>query len=251
MPQFLKDAKRWLPGALISIVLVAAILYFVDWSKVVAALRSANYWILALVAVLSFAWLAVRAIVWRTLLRERTPYGVVLFTLGEGYLLNNFLPFRLGEIGRAFLLSRKSDMEFAEILPTIVIERSMDLVITAAIFLAALPFVVGAGGADRIALFVGGVILLGIAFLYVLARNRERALDIFHKLSARWPALQRLGGSLIEWADSQGRVTASWLAAHFNFSQFPSPRHLCRRDEACLISAFLANAASRISAQET
>jgi hypothetical protein len=24
----------------------------------------------------------------------------------------------------------------------------------------------------------------------------------------------------IEWADSQGKVTASWLAAHFNFEHF-------------------------------
>ena len=183
-----------------------------------AAIRSANYWILALVAVLSFAWLGVRAIVWRTLLRERAPYGVVLNTLGEGYLLNNFLPFRLGEIGRAFLLSRKSDMEFAEILPTIVIERSMDLVITAAIFLAALPFVVGAGGADRIALFVGGVILLGIVFMYVLARNRERALIIFHKLTTRWPALQRLGGNLLEsFITGLGVLTDGWLFARFMF----------------------------------
>jgi hypothetical protein len=30
MPSFLKDAKRWLPGAIISIVLIGAILYFVD-----------------------------------------------------------------------------------------------------------------------------------------------------------------------------------------------------------------------------
>ena len=71
MAQFLKDTKRWLPGSLISILLIAAILYFVDWSKVLAALRSANYWIIALAALLSVAWLAVRAIVWRTLLRER------------------------------------------------------------------------------------------------------------------------------------------------------------------------------------
>ena len=47
MPPFLKDAKRWLPGAIISIVLIAAILYFVDIPKVVAAIRAADYRILA------------------------------------------------------------------------------------------------------------------------------------------------------------------------------------------------------------
>ena len=70
-------------------------------------------------------------------------YSDVFWTIGEGYLLNNFLPFRLGELRRAFLLSRKSGMQFMEILPTIVIER-VDLGFNAAIFLAALPFVVGA-----------------------------------------------------------------------------------------------------------
>jgi hypothetical protein len=216
--QFLKDAKRWLPGSLIGILLIAAILYFVDWSKVLAALRSANYWIIALAALLSVAWLAVRAIVWRTLLRERAPYSVVFNTLNEGYLLNNFLPFRLGEIGRVFLLSRKSNMQFAEILPTIVIERSIDLVFTAAIFLASLPFVVGAGGADRIALLLSAAILLGIAFLYILARNYQQALDLFHKLSARWPVVQRLGGSLLEsFLTGLGVLTDGWLFARFMF----------------------------------
>ena len=59
----------------------------------------------------------------------------VFFADGEGYLLNNFLPFRLGELGRAFLLSRKSGMTFSEILPTIIIERAVDLAFSAAILL--------------------------------------------------------------------------------------------------------------------
>ena len=72
----------------------------------------------------------VRAVVWRTLLRDRPSYRDTLLSLGEGYLLNNFLPFRLGEIGRAFMLSRRSGMSFSEILPTIVIERAVDLFFT-------------------------------------------------------------------------------------------------------------------------
>src|SRR5512142_3554270 len=123
MPSFLKDAKRWLPGALISIVLIGAILYFVDIPKVIAAIRSANYAILAAAVVFSFAWMLVRAIAWRTLLRDRAPYRDVLLSLGEGYLLNNILPVRLGELGRAFMLSRKTGLPFAEILPTVIIER--------------------------------------------------------------------------------------------------------------------------------
>jgi len=195
----MKDWKRWLPGAVISIGLIAGILYFVDFGEMADALRNANYYILIGSISTGFVWMAIRAQVWRTLLRNRASYMDVLWTVGEGYLLNNFLPFRLGEIGRAFLLSRKSQLKFMEIIPTIVIERAMDLGYSAVILLASLPFVVGAGGDARtIGIIVGIVVLSGFVLLYILARNNQWALDLFHKLSARWPALQKFGGSFLE-----------------------------------------------------
>ncbi|MDQ3006140.1 MAG: flippase-like domain-containing protein [Chloroflexota bacterium] len=214
----MKDAKRWLPGALISILLIAAILYFVDLSAMVEAIRNANYGLLAIALVIGFIWMGARAVVWRVLLRERASFKDVFFTVGEGYLLNNFLPFRLGEIGRAFLLSRKSDMQFMEILPTIVIERVMDLGYSAVILLAALPFVVGAEGAGQIGIVVGAIVLIGILLLYVLAHNNQWALDLFHKLSARWPALQRAGGSFLEsFFAGLSVLTDGWLFVRFLF----------------------------------
>src|SRR5688572_3982062 len=192
MSQFLKDSKRWIPGALVSLLLIAAILYFVDFASMAEALRTANYTLLAAAMALGFLWLAVRAIVWRTLLRERATYKDVFFTVGEGYLLNNFLPFRLGEIGRAFLLSRKSELHFAEIIPTIVIERVIDLGFSAIMLLAALPFVVGAQGSGRIGIVMGVIVLIGLLGLYLTARNRQWALATFHKLSARWTVLKKL-----------------------------------------------------------
>ena len=214
----MKDIRRWLPGALISLLLIGAILYFVDFKTTWNAIRSANYRILAGSAVLSFVWMFGRAKVWQTLLRDRAPYRDVLFTAGEGYLLNNFLPFRLGEVGRAFLLSRKSGLQFAEIIPTIVIERTVDLAFSAAILLAALPFVVGASGSERIGYIVGGLVLFGLAMMYVLARNNQWALDLFHKLSARWPSLQRFGGSFLEsFFAGLGVLTDGWLFLRFLF----------------------------------
>jgi uncharacterized protein (TIRG00374 family) len=201
----MKDVKRWLPGALVSIVLIAAF-------------RSANYLILAFALVLSFVWMAVRAIVWRTLMRNRPSYRDVLLTVGEGYLMNNFLPFRLGEFGRAFLISRKSDLQFMEALPTIVIERAVDLAYSATILLISLPFVVGAEGAGQIGVIVGVVVLIGLVVLYFLARNRQWALDLFHKLSQRWPTLQRIGGGFIEaFLEGLAVLTDGWLFARFLF----------------------------------
>src|SRR5688572_2142058 len=178
----MKDIKRWLPGALISIVLIAAIIYFVDFGTMLESIRAADYRILAGATALSFLWMAIRAKVWQTLLRDKPAYIDVLFAASEGYLLNNFPPFRLGEIGRAFLLSRKSGMQFGEIVPTIVIERIVDLAFSAAILLAALPFVAGVEGSEQVGYIVGIIVAIGLAMMYVLARNNRWALDLFHKL---------------------------------------------------------------------
>ncbi len=215
----MKDIKRWLPGALISLTLIAAILYYVDFRAMWNAIRTADYRLIAGASLLSFLWMLIRAKVWKTLLRDKPIYKDVLFTTAEGYLLNNFLPFRLGELGRAFLLSRKSGgLKFAEILPTIVIERAVDLGFSAVILLAALPFVVGADGSEQIGYIVGGAVLLGLAAMYLLARNNQWALDNFHKLSARIPPLQRFGGNFLEsFFQGLGVLTDGWRFLRFLF----------------------------------
>ena len=214
----MKEWKRWLPGAIISIVFIAVFLYFVDFGEMVKAVRNANYLLLGIAFLLGFVWIAIRAQVWRTLLRNRASFSAVFWTVGEGYFLNNFLPFRLGEIGRAFLLSRKSEMKFMEILPTIVIERVVDLGFTAMVLLASLPFVVKAEGAERAGTIVGAVVLIGLVSLYILARSNKWALDLFHKLSGRWPVLQRAGGSFLEsFFAGLSVLTDGWLFLRFIF----------------------------------
>ncbi|MEP7133509.1 MAG: lysylphosphatidylglycerol synthase transmembrane domain-containing protein [Chloroflexota bacterium] len=214
----MKDWKRWLPGAVISIGLIAAILSIVDLSAMVDAIKHANYGRLGIAFTIGFIWMGIRAMVWWTLLQNRGTYKDVFWSLSAGYLLNNVLPFRLGELGRAFLLSRKTNMKFLEILPTIVIERVVDLGFSAAILLAALPFVTKVDGSDRVAYIVGGAVIVGLAVMYILARNNKWALDLFHKLSARWPTLQRVGGSFLEpLFAGLGILTDGWLFLRFLF----------------------------------
>jgi glycosyltransferase 2 family protein len=214
----MKDIKRLIPGAIISILLIGAILYFIDFQTLWNAIKTANYKILAGSAFLSFVWLAGRAKVWHTLLRDKPKYIDTFFAAGEGYLLNALLPFRLGELGRVFLLSRKSGMQFGEILPTIVIERIVDLAFSAGFLLAALPFVVGGSDSAQIGYTVSVLVILGLIMLYIIARNNKWALDIFHKLSQRFPALQKFGGSFLEsFFNGLSVITDGWLFIRFLF----------------------------------
>jgi uncharacterized protein (TIRG00374 family) len=112
--------------------------------------------------------------------------------------LNTVLPFRLGEVGRAFLLGRKAGLGFMDVLSTIIIERVLDIAFSAVILLSAVPFVVGAAGAGRIAILIGALVAVGLVALYLLARNRAWALALFQRLSARWPKLQKQGGELLD-----------------------------------------------------
>lgn len=214
----MKDVKRWLPGALISIAIIAAILYFVDFRTMLDAIRGANYGTLAIATTLSFVWMFGRAKVWQSLLRNKPKYIDVLFAASQGYLLNTFLPFRLGEVGRAFLLSRKTGMAFSEIIPTIIIERVVDLAFSAAMLLVALSYVSDSQGSERISYIVGTLVILGLLMMYVLARNNQWALNVFHNLSMRWPFLQKFGGSFLEsFLNGLGVLTDGWLFIRFLF----------------------------------
>ncbi len=161
------------------------------------ALQLADYRYIALSLILAILWQLVRGAAWRTLLQEKASYKDVFLTVNEGYLLNNVLPFRLGEIGRSYLLSRKSPLGFWEILPTIVIERGLDVAFAAGLLLCTLPFVVGATWARQAGIITGGIVVAGLVFMYILARNEARALSIFEKLSLRWPLLKRIGGNIL------------------------------------------------------
>ncbi len=193
-----KTVWRWLPGTLISLFLIVLLLRTVDLPRTFQAMVQAEERLLALAFLLSLLWLALRAVVWRTLLRDRPAYRDVLFTAAEGYLLNNFLPFRLGELGRALLLSRKTGLSFSAILSTILVERVVDLGFSALFLLSAIPFVLSAGITRRFGLIVAILVLLGLGTLALLARANQQVLAIFQRLSQRWPRLQQIGGRGLE-----------------------------------------------------
>lgn len=188
-----KDWKRILPGLLVSLISLAVVFYLADFRRMLDAIRLADYRLVVLALLLSLLWLGVRGQAWRTLLQGRATYRQVFFTVNEGYLLNNILPFRLGEVGRAFLLGRKANLGFWQVFSSILIERVLDLAMAAGLLLSTLPFVVGATWAREAAIVAGSAMLAGLVVLYLLSRNQERVLAWFEQLGERWPLLLRLG----------------------------------------------------------
>jgi uncharacterized protein (TIRG00374 family) len=197
-PTRIVDWKKILPGLIVSVVSLAVVFYFANLGQMVQAIRLADYRFVAAAFCISLLWLAVRGVVWRTLLQEKATYSQVFFTIAEGYLLNNVLPFRLGEVARAFLLGQKADLEFWAVFSTIIIERTLDLAMAAGLLLSTLPFVVGASWAQQAAAGAGSIVLVGLISLYLLARYRESAIRLFERLAERWPLLLKIGGNRIQ-----------------------------------------------------
>ena len=193
--------RQLLLGLAVSLIALVIIFLFVDIRQVGAELAAADKPLLAFSLLSTLAWLLVRAFAWRTLLQEKAPYRAVFFTLNEGYLLNNLLPFRLGEVGRAFLLSRKSPVKFMEVLTTILLERAFDILFAASLVLTLLPFL-GGGLLDRSPLTTSHSLLptslaallvcAGLSVLFWMARYPLLVSRGFEHLSRRIPLLQRL-----------------------------------------------------------
>jgi uncharacterized protein (TIRG00374 family) len=197
-----------LPGVLVSLAALAILLWVIDPLRTLEALRRADHALLALGMLTALLWLAVRGQVWRTLLANRARYRDVFLSLNEGYLLNNILPFRLGEVGRAYLLGRKANLDFWQVLPTVVLERMFDLGMAVGLTACTLPFVAGASWAGQAAVLTGLLVGLGLLGVYLLARSRERVTGWLERLGERYPLVKKLAlGSLGAFFDGLAVLT--------------------------------------------
>ncbi len=99
-----------------------------DFSSLGSSLREANYAFLIPAVALYFVSVWFRTLRWQYLLRntkaipQRRLYPVVVI----GYMANNLLPVRLGELVRAYFLGTKENVSKTTALATIVVERTFD-----------------------------------------------------------------------------------------------------------------------------
>lgn len=188
-----RDALRILPGILISILFIAGLLYLVDLSQVKTAWQQADYRFAPAAGLVLAISIVARAVAWRAILGNKVSFGKTFLTINEGYLLNTFLPFRLGEVGRTLLMSSTTGLSFWEVLATVLVERIFDIAIMSGLLLATIPFVIGAEWALQAASVSGALVLVGFAVLYGVARNPDRTLNLFARVFARLPKVAAFG----------------------------------------------------------
>lgn len=155
------------------------------------ALRSSDYrWLLPALLALGLA-LGARALRWRALFApgRRPPLGAVSNAMMLGYLYNNILPARSGEVARVVVLSRRSRAQPVEIVGTAVLERLYDVLGILVIFFIAEPWLPRVGWLGPAAIAAGVLAVAIAATALVLAIYGEGALRLLLRPLRRLPRL--------------------------------------------------------------
>jgi len=184
--------KRW--QTLLIGILVSALALFLayrqaDFVEMFSAVQQARLLYVVIAIPLITLLTLVRGLRWSILTEARiTPWdGFWLFNIG--FLFNNILPARLGEIARASLASRRPTIHFTSALSSIVVERLFDMVCVVALFgmvLLSMDLPGWAAGAGSV-MGVGAV--TGLIALALAARFPEGALRLGARILAVLPRI--------------------------------------------------------------
>src|SRR5205809_350935 len=181
--------RGWVVGLVVTVGLLAWALHGVDAAALVGHLRRANPWLMLATITLAPLTFPLRAIRWRLILRgtsgTRLPLGALWHATAIGFMANNLLPVRAGEVARAYAAQQAASVRFTTALASIVVERLFDGLMLVAVFTLALV----APSFPRHAM-IGGVRISGLATAgaALFAGIRIVALFVVHR-PAPWIAL--------------------------------------------------------------
>jgi len=177
-------------GLLLSLLFMLLAFRKVDFGQMAVAFAAADYRYLvpALGVILFSLWL--RAWRWQYLLAplQKISQKPLFNSLVIGYLFNIFLPAHLGEIVRAYVLSRKQPLSASAVFGTIVIERIIDVVtmlLLMALAMIVYPFPQWVKNGGYLTFIF---ILLLFVLLLLMKKHRAVSTQWLHRLTRRLSA---------------------------------------------------------------
>jgi uncharacterized protein (TIRG00374 family) len=168
-------------GLVVSIALLAWVLHRIDPKEVWEQARRADPLLLSVAIALATATFPLRTIRWRLILRDvdgsRFPWMPLWHATAIGFMANNLLPARAGEVARAYVVTRQLPVRFTTALASVGVERVFDGLIMLALMAVAIaaptfPSSTVVGGrsvsalATSAALLFGGMLLLALLVVH-------------------------------------------------------------------------------------
>ncbi len=177
-------------GFLITGAFIVLLLWKTDVRELTTALASANYlWVAAVVAstILSYV---LRTIRWGIIVHptRSLPFRTLLPVLFIGFMANNLLPARIGELVRAYALGQKTGLSKSFGLATILVERLCDGITLVAVLGAVALFVPLPSLGRQAGYVAGGLFLAVLLASFVVLAREDRALHLLSRLLRPLPS---------------------------------------------------------------
>jgi uncharacterized protein (TIRG00374 family) len=187
----LKLNWRLIAGILISIAALWVMAREASLDQFSAALARADY-ALALASIVFIVFsMWVRGYRWRALLDNRITAYRSFNISNIGNLLNNVFPLRLGEVARAYLVSRSGEVALMQCFSTIIVERLLDVLVVLGMLMVVLPFVTDGELFARAGTITAAVAFLAVITLLVVASWRDQVVALARRLLAWLPPAVR------------------------------------------------------------
>jgi uncharacterized protein (TIRG00374 family) len=179
----LKQSWRAALGILISLFFIYYALRGQDFGRIRTALGEVHYWWIAPALLVYVTGITIRAYRWSILLRpvKKIALRDILPVTAVGYMTNNVLPLRTGEIVRSYVLFKRSGVRKTTALATIAVERLVDGITLLSFILVSMTFVTFTSYLRHIAIIafaIFSVALIGIFLLTVGGNLRDRLLQV-------------------------------------------------------------------------
>ncbi|MGI6258724.1 MAG: lysylphosphatidylglycerol synthase transmembrane domain-containing protein [Anaerolineaceae bacterium] len=194
-----------------------------DFQVLWAAFRQLSISSIALVILLFTLGLFLRGLTCWIILGPKFLFMDAFWAMNVGYLLNSFIPLRLGEFGRAAILTERSKgkASYMEALASIVAERFLDLLTGFMFLLVALLFLFKNDRLEKIAWIGFGGLAFSLVLMILLAKNRDTVISWFRDRFSEtsWvqkrlvPALEQLLLGFTFFLDAKRFIPASLILA--------------------------------------
>jgi hypothetical protein len=161
-------------GVVVSVALLAWAMRNVNFSEMAAEIRTARPLPVLLGVLLATTSFALRAVRWKLLLRADTgidvPFWPRWHAVAMGFMANNLLPLRAGELVRAYAISTLGKVRLTGAITSLVVERVFDaltlvLLLSVGLLLSNLPALTVVAGIPlaRVATYAGVGALVAVA----------------------------------------------------------------------------------------
>lgn len=178
----LRSIRFW-AGFVISAVLIALFLRATHPSELADALREAEYWYLIPATGVLFVAIIARCLRWSVLMRPVAPISPArLFPYAIiGYMANNLLPARAGEVVRAYVLGDREHVSKMGTFGTIAVERLFDGCTLVLMLLIAGAFVGFEDSRLRVIAVVSSVLFVAaLVGFYIVTLSEARTKRVMH-----------------------------------------------------------------------